>query len=531
MKTPLKSLSFPLFKMKILYSLYFKVDEGQTGQWVVSAERGSTEASAFVNSWAKTPNAISIINDRSHWHVLGFHEGKPVWMLNPNMVLTCEGRDTSLYVESSIRKDLTGFYVEVGKDVFQNGEYYMFPRRICCAWQIGKDPTSEVGVAYTDVDQKEEGLIPAIWDNKIWKVVSNGAWQVDERFVVLDSAGHYNKNDSLSLLACDLKGGFCAASENGTTDSQEASTFSVLLSYNNAKQPGQNSFTLLNGLRIPLIGLGTGAAPRSDIYVMVSNALDEGYRLLDSAYAYDNADIIGQVITDSPAVQRDEVFIIDKVWYSHLGFKDTLQSVMVSLEKFQTTYLDSVLIHWPECNPAVEWMECEKTASKGTWRETWRALEKLYAEGNVLSIGLSNFNRRLLEDVLDFAFTTPHILQNYADPIYNDAETVLACKEHKIFYQAYSSLRTLLSQSAEEFYRSGQPHYGQLREAVQLVARRRELTEAQVILLWHLQRGTGILPRSRDTAHLRQNMELLDVKLTAEELHYIDSVRLNYRTS
>lgn len=522
---------FFFYLMRVLSILFSKVDEGETGQWVLSEEVGSVKASAFVNSWAKTPNAISIITDRSHWNVPVYHGGKHVWMMNPNMVVTCEGRDTSLYVESSLRKDLTGFYVEVGKDVFQNGEFYMFPRGVCCAWQIGKDPASVDGIAYTDVDPTEEGVVPTMWDNKIWKVVFNGLWQVDERFVVLDSAGHYNKNESLDLLPCDLKGGFCSTSENGTTDSQEASTFNVLLSYNNAKQPVENSFTLLNGLRIPLIGLGTGAAPQSDIYMMVNNALEEGYRLLDSAYAYDNADIIGRAIIDSPTVQRDEIFIIDKVWYSHLGFKDTLQSVMVSLAKFQTTYLDSVLIHWPECNPAVEWMECEKTASKGTWRQTWRALEKMYAEGKVLSIGLSNFDRRLLEEVLDFAFTTPHIVQNYRDPIYNDAETVLACEEHKIFYQSYSSLRTLFSQSAEEFHRSGQPHYGQLREAVQLVAKRRKLTEAQVILLWHLQQGVGILPRSRDSTHLRQNMEILDVKLTGEELLFIDSIRLGNRSS
>jgi diketogulonate reductase-like aldo/keto reductase len=277
---------------------------------------------------------------------------------------------------------------------------------------------------------------------------------------------------------------------------------------------------------LPSVGFGAGATAREDAEQAVRQALAAGYRLIDGATAYLNDDIIGDVLASGavPGVGRESMFLTSKLWYSELGFQPSLDAAARSLEELRTSFHDVMMIHWPQCYADVEWMRCDEEVpgSAGTWQESWRALERLYAEGAAMAIGVSNFDIRLLAELGELATTSPHVLQNHRDVVWQDTEAVARCAEMGIFYQSYSSLRGLLDE--------GDPSYAQARAVLGEIGEQHGgKSVAQVALRWEIQHGHGVIPRSYHPAHLAANLDALNFSLSEEDMAAIDALGVHRR--
>ena len=156
-------------------------------------------------------------------------------------------------------------------------------------------------------------------------------------------------------------------------------------------------------------------------------------------------------------------------------------------------------------------MECD-TASEGTWQQSWRALERLYAEGTALSIGVSNFGADLMLDLLDLSATLPGIVQNHRDIISHDDDVVDICQSHGIFYQSYSTLRAFTSGEMG-------PEYTQAKALVESLAKKHKKSNAQIVLRWMIQSNCGAIPRSFSEQHLKENLDVFDFELSEQEMY------------
>ena len=146
------------------------------------------------------------------------------------------------------------------------------------------------------------------------------------------------------------------------------------------------------------------------------------------------------------------------------------------------------MIHYPRCLEDVSWMDCTESSGKG-WQESWSALERLYAEGVLLAIGVANFNHQDLSELLNISYQVPHVVQNWFDPLHQDSEVRALCDIHEIVYQAYSTLR---------FLEGGKPHpaYTEVMKQVDYVAAKTGQTRQSVLLRWALDERVAVLARS-----------------------------------
>ena len=197
-----------------------------------------------------------------------------------------------------------------------------------------------------------------------------------------------------------------------------------------------DTFTLKNGVGIPCVGFGTWQTPDGDVAVnSVKCAIEAGYRHIDTAYVYRNEASVGKAIAESGA-KRDELFITTKLWNKYRGYESTLKYFEKSLALLGLEYVDLYLIHWPAN---------EKQFGKDAARinaETWRAFEKLYEEGRIRAIGVSNFLKHHLETLSLTANTEPMVDQIEFHPGWTQPDTVGYCKKNGILVEAWSPLGT-----------------------------------------------------------------------------------------
>jgi len=248
----------------------------------------------------------------------------------------------------------------------------------------------------------------------------------------------------------------------------------------------EKTMILNNGVEMPRVGFGTFML--KDPYKSVIQAIEEGYRLIDTAYDYMNEEEIGRAIRDSSCA-RDDIFLTSKVWFRFYEQGQCYEQVLNSLERLQTDYLDLCLLHWPF----------------GNYYAAWRDLEKLYAEEKIRAIGVSNFNPDRLYDLIYFNTVTPAVDQ---------VETHVFCQrkeEHEWFaqlgvaHQAYSPLAAgrrqgiletpLLVELAEKYHK----------------------TPAQIALRYLLQKDISIIPRTNDPGRARENISLFDFEISKED--------------
>lgn len=255
-------------------------------------------------------------------------------------------------------------------------------------------------------------------------------------------------------------------------------------------------FELNNGEKMPVIGLGTFLLSPSDAEEAVYNALECGYRLIDTANAYMNERAVGRGIKRS-GVQREEIFLESKLWPT-VYTKDTAVDEM--LERLDVDYVDLLLLHQPA----------------GDYMAGYRLMEKAVKEGKVKSIGLSNFEGEPLKEILANCEIMPTVIQVEAHPYYSQNELKEILKENNIHIQAWYPLghgdKSLLEETI--FAELGKK-YGK--------------TPAQIILKWHVQSGNIVIPGSKNKEHIKDNADIFDFELTSDEMDKINKLDKNTR--
>jgi methylglyoxal/glyoxal reductase len=261
----------------------------------------------------------------------------------------------------------------------------------------------------------------------------------------------------------------------------------------------QDTTTLHNGVKMPWFGLGVFKVKEgSEVVESVKAAIKNGYKSIDTAAVYQNEEGVGQAIKEAGA-PREELFITTKVWNADQGYESTLKAFETSMEKLGLEYLDLYLIHWP-------------VAEK--YNDTWKALEKLYKDGRVRAIGVSNFHIHHLKDLMANAEIKPMVNQVEYHPHLAQTELLEFCKAEGIQMEAWSPLKQgeLLSEPT-------------IRE----IADKHGKSPAQVILRWDLQNGVVTIPKSIKEHRIIENADIFNFELSAEDMDRLNSLNKNER--
>lgn len=261
----------------------------------------------------------------------------------------------------------------------------------------------------------------------------------------------------------------------------------------------QDTTTLHNGVKMPWFGLGVFKVKEgSEVVESVKAALKNGYKSIDTAAVYKNEEGVGQSLKEA-GVAREELFITTKVWNSEQGYESTLQAFETSLEKLGLDYLDLYLIHWPVA---------------GKYKETWKALEKLYKDGRVRAIGVSNFHVHHLKDLMADAEIKPMVNQVEYHPHLAQTELLEFCKAEGIQMEAWSPLKQgeLLSEPT-----------------IVEIAEKHGKSPAQIILRWDLQNGVVTIPKSIKEHRIIENADIFDFELYTEDMDRLNSLNKDER--
>ncbi|MBD2867482.1 aldo/keto reductase [Paenibacillus arenilitoris] len=260
----------------------------------------------------------------------------------------------------------------------------------------------------------------------------------------------------------------------------------------------KDTTTLSNGVKMPWLGLGVwklkddGETERT-----VLSAIEAGYRSIDTAAVYANEEGVGAAIRNS-GIARDDLFITTKVWNSEQGYESSLAAFETSRKKLGIDVVDLLLIHWPV---------------KGKYTETWRALEKLYRDGYVRAIGVSNFHIHHLNDVFVSGEIKPMVNQVEYHPLLSQQELRQFCQTNGIQLEAWSPLM------------QGNLDQPSLAE----IGAKYGKSPAQVVLRWDLQNGVVTIPKSTKPGRLKENADIFDFALTQEDMEQINALNRNQR--
>ena len=258
--------------------------------------------------------------------------------------------------------------------------------------------------------------------------------------------------------------------------------------------------TLLNNkVKMPWLGLGVYKVKEgAETEQAVSTALATGYRSIDTATLYQNEAGVGQAIASS-GIPRQDIFVTTKVWNSDQGYESTLKAFDQSLKKLRLDYVDLYLIHWPV---------------KGMYLETWKALEKLYHDGLVRAIGLSNFLIHHIQDILAMCEVRPAVDQVEFHPELRQEGLNRFCIENLIQLEAWAPLgkgRTLSDPT------------------ILAIAEKYGKTPAQILIRWDLQHEVVTIPKSIQPSRIVENAQVFDFEISAEDMARIDQIDKNLR--
>ena len=259
---------------------------------------------------------------------------------------------------------------------------------------------------------------------------------------------------------------------------------------------------LLDGNTIPKLGLGVYKVDNDLAAPLVSHALANGYRLIDTASMYENEVGVGQGIAES-GVPRDQVQVATKFWLDDLGYENTLRAFDKSLKLLGLDYLDFYLIHWPAPKRGLLYVD------------SWKAMEKLRNEGLVRSIGVCNFHPHHVDEILKVAEHKPVLNQVELHPWLTQEKVLEYDNSHSILTQAWSPLAR-----------------GKILEEDMLaeLAQSHGKSVAQIVLRWHIQRGVAVIPKSNSKERITENMNVFDFELSQQEIASISSLNSNFRT-
>jgi len=313
---------------------------------------------------------------------------------------------------------------------------------------------------------------------------------------------------------------------------------------------------LASGYEMPVVGLGTWKAPAGVTAEAVETAIRAGYRSIDTANDYNNEPEIGEAIKKCIAeglVKREDLFIQSKLWQANHRPEHVEVDIAETLKDLQLDYVDSYIIHWP--------MACPSSGKQAAVRkdgaiagpikdghhpmfpmdddnyyladkemhfvETWRALESLVDRGLAKSIGLSNFNKRQVEEVVKIARIPVSILQNECHPYLQQKDLIDLCRFHNIVFQAFSPLG-----SGETNYAKNPSPTGTIPlkdEHIAALARKYRKDPGQIMLKWAVQRGTSVISKSVNPARVISNFQLFDWSLSESDMQSFDQINCGWR--
>ncbi|CAH0599603.1 unnamed protein product [Chrysodeixis includens] len=287
-----------------------------------------------------------------------------------------------------------------------------------------------------------------------------------------------------------------------------------------------------NNQECPILGIGTWKSKPGEVTQAVKDAIDIGYRHIDCAFVYGNEKEVGEAITakiNDGTVKREELFITSKLWNTFHRPDLVKGALLKSLENLQIKYLDLYLIHWPQAyKEEAELFPTDEAGkiqfSEVDYIDTWKALEPLAGEGLVKSLGVSNFNSGQLKRLLQVASVKPVTNQIECHPYLNQRRLKDFCESHDIKITAYSPLGSPDRPWAK-------PEDPQLMEDPKLkaIADRLGKTVAQVLIRYQIDRGNIVIPKSVTRSRIESNFQVLDFKLSHEDVSLIDSFDCNGR--
>lgn len=256
--------------------------------------------------------------------------------------------------------------------------------------------------------------------------------------------------------------------------------------------------TLNNGSKMPLLGLGVYNMHSAEAEAAIQTALETGYRLIDTATSYGNETEVGNAILSS-SIPRNEIFVTTKVANTDQGYDNTLCAFDASMKKLNIDYIDLYLVHWP---------------IKKTRKETWQALEKLYNEKRVKSIGVANYLIPFLEELKTYATVIPVVNQVEFTPYLFLNDLLQYCKQHAIQLQAYSPI--------VRGKKNNDPK-------LKAIAEKYNKTPVQIILRWAIQHGVSTIPKSSNPERIKQNFDIFDFNISDADMQLIDGFHENLR--
>ncbi|MFE2555736.1 aldo/keto reductase [Streptomyces sp. NBC_00090] len=252
---------------------------------------------------------------------------------------------------------------------------------------------------------------------------------------------------------------------------------------------------------MPQLGFGVWQVPDDEAATAVTTALESGYRSIDTAAIYQNERGTGQAVAAS-GIPREELFVTTKLWNSEQGYDSTMRAFDASLDKLGLDHVDLYLIHWP-------------LPSKDAYVDTYRAFEKIHADGRARAIGVSNFLPEHLERLIGETSVVPAVNQIELHPQLQQGASREAHARHGIATEAWSPL--------------GQGKGLLDVPAIVAIARKHGRTPAQVVLRWHLQLGNVVIPKSVTPSRIRENIDVFDFELDTEDLAAIAALDENRR--
>jgi len=254
---------------------------------------------------------------------------------------------------------------------------------------------------------------------------------------------------------------------------------------------------LNNGIKMPMLGFGTNTLNDELGIQSVSDAISVGYRLIDTAHIYGNEAAVGEGIKQS-GIEREKLFVTSKLWVDDSGFESTKKAFQTSIDKLGTNYLDLYLIHRP----------------RGDVKGTWKAMEELYKDGKIKAIGVSNFNKAQLDEMMSYAKVKPAVNQIETHVFYQQDEAHQYLNGMNIQMEAWSPFAA----GRNGIFSN---------ETLAAIGKKHNKSIAQVCLRWHFQRGIVAIPRSSQKAHMIENLNIFDFELDEKDFQTIAKLDLN----
>ena len=260
------------------------------------------------------------------------------------------------------------------------------------------------------------------------------------------------------------------------------------------------SYKVANGVEVPVIGLGTYLNKDREVAAQtVRDAVEVGYRSIDTAWFYGNEEGLGEGIRTC-GLERKAIYVTSKLWNAFHGYEETLKAFEDSLKRLGVDYLDEYLIHWP--------------GQIQSYVPTWKAFEKLYRDGRIRVIGVSNFTRDILTHLFENCEIKPMIDQIEVNPVFQSKNLIDFCKKNGILVEGWRPLV-----------------WGQLdKEPILAAAKKYGKTPPQVALRWQYQKGLRTLPKTTHRARMIENISIFDFELTEPEMTAIDTLDTWIRT-